>query len=582
MAALAGCWLSFFLAFFGIILFFGMAASQFGNMKNGAPSSIDKHSWLWIDLSASVTERENPNDQFAALFGNDDQTLPLDILIASIKKAATDNDIDGIYLQCGGGGAGMAQSQEIIDALKQFKQTDKWIIASGESITQGDYFIASVADSIFINPVGMLDIHGLAASTTFFKGFLDKVGVNVQVVKVGTFKSAVEPYMLTSMSDANRLQQEVFLGRMWKNIASQMAANRKTTLAKINTVADSSCYAQPVDYYIANRLVDRALYNHQLDATLAQMSEQTDKPILVSLADYAAVRKVAPFSKKGKKKIVVLYAVGSITDSDGDGIVGATLVPQIINLADDDSVDGLILRVNSGGGSAYASEQIWEALETFKQKRGVPFYVSMSDYAASGGYYISCGADKIFAQPLTLTGSIGIFGMIPEASQLLNDKLAIHTETVATNPTGQFPSLMSPMTPTQRRAMQGYVNRGYELFTSRVAQGRDLPIDSVKAIAEGRVWDGATALEIGLVDQLGGLDDAIEAMTLELGVESCKVVVEPNIEFDFWSQLTAKVPHIKAAILKSELGAAYPYFMQLKEAAEMQPLQARIELTIDN
>lgn len=571
------------LVFFGVIFFFAVAASSFGNMGESSISSIDKHSWLCIDLGADISERGTSSDHFAALMGDKgDVSLPLDVLIASIGRAADDNDIDGIFINCGGGSAGMAQSQELIDALKKFKQSDKWIVAAGESFTQGNYFIASLADSIFVNPVGMIDIHGLSATTTFFKGFLDKVGVNVQVVKVGTFKSAVEPYILTSMSDANRLQQEVFLGRIWGEIGRQIGENRGISVSALNQIADSCCFSQDVDYYLKNRLVDRALYNHQVDEVLAGMSGQTDKPNTVSVMDYASLRKVEPFSKKGKKTIVVLYAVGSITDRDGDGIVGSTLVPQIIDLADDENVDGLILRVNSGGGSAYASEQIWEALETFKQRRGVPFYVSMSDYAASGGYYISCGADRIYAEPLTLTGSIGIFGMIPEAYDLLHNKLGINNETVATNPTGAFPTLAQPMTPTQRRAMQGYVNRGYELFTSRVAQGRDLPIDSVKAIAEGRVWDGMTALEIGLVDKLGGLNDAIADMTAQLNVAQCKVKVLPDIDFNFWRELRGTIPGIKASIVKSELGAAYPYYMQVKEAAQCGHVQARMDIMVEN
>lgn len=580
MAVLTGVFLSGILAMFSFFVFIGIAGASIGKGSTASIVDISRHSILEIDLGCSITERETAKDEFAALFDSDASTLPLNTLLMAIRKAADDKDIDGILLRCNGGVAGMAQSESLIDELDRFRDSGKWIYAYGDSYTQGNYYIASSADSIFVNPVGMIDVHGLSTTIMYFKDLLDKVGVNMQVIKVGTFKSAVEPYMLNQMSEANRLQTSVFLGNMWNIIASKIAERRGISVDALNQIADSACYSQSVDYYLSSGLVDQALYAHELDEKLADITEQ-ETPNLVGVSDYINQRKISGYGiEKGKSKIAILYAVGEITESGGDGIVSDELVPVIMDLSEEDDIDGLIMRVNSGGGSAYASEQIWEALEQFKSKTGKPFYVSMGDYAASGGYYISCGADSIFAQPLTLTGSIGIFGVIPSAQTLLNDKLGVHTSTVATNPGGAFPDLYSDMTPEQRNAMQNYVNRGYELFTSRCAEGRGMPLDSIKAIAEGRVWDGATALRIGLVDRLGSLEDALNAMKDALGVDECSVVEYPDVTFDFWKELKGSFGGIRQSILRSELGDEYMLYDALRRVKTCDPLQCRMEYMI--
>ena len=308
------------------------------------------------------------------------------------------------------------------------------------------------------------------------------------------------------------------------------------------------------------------------------LKELTDHDELetISTDDYCAVNNVEKIGGGGDVKIGILYAVGDITEDGEDGIASSTLVPQILELAEDDEIDGLILRVNSGGGSAFASEQIWEALEQYKKLTKKPFYVSMGDVAASGGYYISCGADRIYAQPVTLTGSIGIFGMIPSAKTLFNEKLGINTATVSTNPSGQLPTLFEPMTPTMLASMQSYVNNGYELFTSRVASGRKISQDSVKVIGEGRVWDGAMAQKIGLVDKLGGLDVAIRDMATQLGATSYTLEEYPSLKLKWWQQLMSLDSEISEHMTRSSLGEAYPLYRAVERIKRMSVLQCRM------
>lgn len=469
----------------------------------------------------------------------------------------------------------MAQIQSIATALKEFKKSGKWVYAYGDQYTQGDYIIASVADSLFINPIGMVDIHGLASNTPYFKSFLDKIGVEMQVVKVGTYKSAVEPFILDKMSDANREQQTLYLSQIWNCFVDSVAANRSVSTSEVNEWANISLFSKTADYLVENKVVDKALYRHELDERLAQLSDDDD-PRLVDFKDYEFSGNSSK-SKKHAHQIAVLYALGDITEDGEGGIASERLVPEIFDLIEDDDIEGLVLRVNSGGGSAFASEQIWEALEQWKKRTEKPFYVSMGDVAASGGYYISCGADKIYAHPVTLTGSIGIFGMIPNINPLLSQKLGVNFGEVKTND-GSMPGILKPMTAEQRAAMQGYVDRGYELFTSRCATGRHMSLDSLKAIAEGRVWDGVTAKRIGLVDELGSLDDAVADMASQLNLSGDEYYVKeyPNVELKWWETLYELSSQAKAYIVAEHLGEAKPYYDAIQTFRQMDPVQARM------
>lgn len=575
LAVLAGLWVTIFLCFLLLMVFVGAIVSLTSTDAKPDMASLKDHNVLRISLDGTVTDRATPINLMDQLYGDNETSLPLNDIVRALKLASEDKAIDGIMLDCKGASMGMAQMQAIITAINQFKESGKWVYAYSDNYTQGNYALACAADSIFINPIGMVDVHGLSTTVVYFKDMLDKLGVDVQVVKVGTYKSAVEPYILNDMSDANREQTSQFLSNIWGNISEHIAKNRKVSTDTVNQWANGFLFAKATEDYVRLKVVDGMKYRHEFDDMIAAKINE-DEPNYVDFTSYVSLQKNINSSKSGKQ-IAVLYAVGTITESAKDGIASETIVPQILDLAEDEDVDGLILRVNSGGGSAFASEQIWEALQQWKSITGKPFYVSMGDYAASGGYYISCGADRIYAEPLTLTGSIGIFGLIPNVQKLLNDKIGIHTSTVSTN-TGNFPDFFRTMNPEQRAAMQGYVERGYELFVSRCANGRHMPVDSIKAIAEGRVWDGSAALRIGLVDKLGGLQQAIADMASELeSAEDYYVVEYPAVKFKWWEELLDMSNQMQSKAMENQLKEWVPYYTTIKNIKQLAPLQARMD-----
>lgn len=575
LAVLAGLWVTIFLCFLLLMVFVGAIVSLTSTDAKPDMASLKDHNVLRISLDGTITDRATPINLMDQLYGDNETSLPLNDIVRALKLASEDKAIDGIMLDCKGASMGMAQMQAIITAINQFKESGKWVFAYSDNYTQGNYALACAADSIFINPIGMVDVHGLSTTVVYFKDMLDKLGVDVQVVKVGTYKSAVEPYILNDMSDANREQTSQFLSNIWGNISEHIAKNRKVSTDTVNQWANGFLFAKATEDYVKLKVVDGMKYRHEFDDMIAAKINE-DEPNYVDFTSYVSLQKNINSSKSGKQ-IAVLYAVGTITESAKDGIASETIVPQILDLAEDDDVDGLILRVNSGGGSAFASEQIWEALQQWKSITGKPFYVSMGDYAASGGYYISCGADRIYAEPLTLTGSIGIFGLIPNVQKLLNDKIGIHTSTVSTN-TSNFPDFFRTMNPEQRAAMQGYVERGYELFVSRCANGRHMPVDSIKAIAEGRVWDGSAALRIGLVDKLGGLQQAIADMASELeSAEDYYVVEYPAVKFKWWEELLDMSNQMQSKAMENQLKEWVPYYTTIKNIKQLAPLQARMD-----
>ncbi|MDE5785099.1 MAG: signal peptide peptidase SppA, partial [Duncaniella sp.] len=453
-----------------------------------------------------------------------------------------------------------------------------------DSYSQGDYLIASVADSIFLNPIGQIDMHGLSATGLYFRQLLANLGIQIQVVKVGTYKSAVEPFLLDSISAPAREQQQLYLNNIWSQLTDAIATGRGVEPQEVNAWASSFIFAEDPAYYVEHKIVDRLVYEHEMNDILAE-STGADKPKLVSISDYIKAPNVKGLDKvysinpesKSRATIGILYAEGDITVDGKGGIASARIVPEIEDLIDNDDIDGLILRVNSGGGSAFASEQIWEALERFKAETGKPFYVSMGDVAASGGYYISCGADKIYAEPVTLTGSIGIFGILPNASKLLNDKIGVHTSTVSTNPASDMLVPYKPLTKVQYDAMQRYVDRGYELFVSRCAAGRHTTPDSIKAIAEGRVWDGTEAHRINLVDVLGGLETAIADMARQLDAEAVTIESYPKLEPDIWAMIINASGDLSNSMMREQLGFFYPHFRAFTQAIDTDPLQCRMQ-----
>lgn len=573
LGTVAGIFVSGFLISIGLFILTVLAIVS---SATHSEYSVKDKSILYLDLSREIVEQPASLDIMAKLTKDGPSADVLYNIIDAIDAAADDDRIKGIFIDANGSSAGTAQRKAIIDALRRFKKSGKWIYSYGDYYSQGDYYIAaSASDSLYINPLASVDIHGLGGRMMFFKNLLDKIGVEMQVVKVGTYKSAVEPFILTEPSAASIEQQQLYLGNLWKDIRASIAKGRKVSADSVNAWANSFSFTFDATQIIRKRIADASAYRHEFIDKLKELTDidKDDDLRLVTPAQYITSKP----HKSHKTTIAVLYASGDITESGKDGIASDRLVPEILELAENDDIDGLILRVNSGGGSAFASEQIWEALGEFKEMTGKPFYVSMSDYAASGGYYISCGADKIYAEPVTVTGSIGIFGLIPNIRGLVTDKLGVTTYPISTNPAGAQPDIFAPMTESQRAGMQSYVDRGYELFVKRVASGRKKTVDQIKAIAEGRVWDGREALRIGLVDKLGGLDTALADMAKELGVESWSVERYPKTEDDVLTALLMMSDRMEQSALERKLGDVAEIYRTIESIRQYQGVQARMQ-----
>lgn len=573
LGTVAGIFVSGFLISIGLFILTVMAIVS---SATHSEYSVKDKSILYLDLSREIVEQPASLDIMAKLTNDGPSADVLYNIIDAIDAAADDDRIKGIFIDANGSSAGTAQRKAIIDALRRFKKSGKWIYSYGDVYSQGDYYIAaSASDSLYINPLASVDIHGIGGRMMFFKNLLDKIGVEMQVVKVGTYKSAVEPFILTEPSAASIEQQQLYLGNLWKDIRASIAKGRKVSADSVNAWANSFSFTFDATQIIRKRIADASAYRHEFIDKLKELTDidKDDDLRLVTPAQYVTSKP----HKSHKTTIAVLYASGDITESGKDGIASDRLVPEILELAENDDIDGLILRVNSGGGSAFASEQIWEALGEFKEMTGKPFYVSMSDYAASGGYYISCGADKIYAEPVTITGSIGIFGLIPNIRGLVTDKLGVTTYPISTNPAGAQPDIFAPMTESQRAGMQSYVDRGYELFVKRVAGGRKKTVDQIKAIAEGRVWDGREALRIGLVDKLGGLDTALADMAKELGVESWSVERYPKTEDDVLTALLMMSDRMEQSALERKLGDVAEIYRTIESIRQYQGVQARMQ-----
>ena len=507
-----------FMLIAGIIFFvsiIGMAASE------GSTASVKKSSVLRINLAGSLEERAGEDNPLTMLMGDQMATLGLDQLMDAINEAATNDKVEGIYLEVGSSfsGGSPAMLQELRQALVKYKESGKWIYAYGDTYTQGGYYLASVADKIVVNPHGMVDWHGLGGAPMFYTETMKKLGVKMQVFKVGTFKSAVEPYINTEMSEANRLQTTAYLTSIWSQMLDEVGSSRQLSADQLNALADTLTLMQPTEYLVESHLVDTLSYIDGFkDLLRSKLGLTEKKPInFVSPGEL-----VANIDKKDEKaRVAVYYAYGEIVDQASTNPLSAgetyietmPTIRELQKLRKDEDVKAVVIRVNSPGGSAFASEQIWHEIQLLKAEK--PVVISMGGMAASGGYYISCGASKIVAEPSTLTGSIGIFGMIPEGRELLQDKLGLRFDVVKTNKHADFgaSSVMGVMArgfdESESALMQAYIERGYDLFISRVAEGRGITKDSVDVIGQGRVWTGEQAIKIGLVDQIGNLEDAI-------------------------------------------------------------------------
>lgn len=533
LAVIVGCLVvSAFTSIITIVMFIAMLS------LGGEKPVLKKGSILHIHLNGTIVERAqaNPLDMF---LGNTPAgTQGLDDILCAIKEAGRNDKIAGIYLEGGLAGADNASLEEVRKALAEFKKSGKFIAAYGDNYTQGAYYVASVADSVFVNPSGMIDWHGIASQPMFYKDLLEKVGVKMQVFRVGTFKSAVEPFTETAMSDANRMQVASFISDIWDVTCKDVSASRGITVDSLNALADRYMVFADAQDYVKARLVDGTLYVDQMRDKLRALAG-VEKLNMVTPQELVLCAE----TKASDNAIAVYYAHGSIVGDEGGGlmgggeqIVGSKVVEDLDRLMNDDKVKAVVLRINSGGGSAYASEQMWRAIQLLKQKK--PVVVSMGGLAASGGYYMACGADYIVAEPTTLTGSIGIFGMIPDASGLLTEKLGLHFDVVKTNEASDFGSMGRPFNAGEARAVQAMVERGYRLFLKRVGEGRGMQTANVDSIAQGRVWTGRQALKLKLVDRLGTLDDAIAEAARRAKVSDYSITTAPD-QADWLEQLAA-------------------------------------------
>ena len=548
---------------------------------DGMTASVKENTVLRINLGGVLGE-QSQDMPFASLLGGKQESVPgLQTLTEAIKRAKANKKVKGIYLENAVLSGTPATVQELREALVEFKKSGKFIIAYSDNYSQSGYYISSVADKIMLNPEGMIDWHGLASELMFFKDALAKVGIKMQVFKVGTFKSAVEPFTSTEMSEANREQVTSYLNGIWQQMLADVSTSRNISIDKLNTMADEYVGLQPASYTVDANLADTLTYMDGVKAYLkGKMGLDEDKSLTFISPQEMATAEV-PEYKEEEDEIAIYYAVGDIVQSangmssgNSPQIVGEKVIDDLRALREDDDVKAVVLRVNSGGGSAYASEQIWREVELLKAEK--PVVVSMGGMAASGGYYISSGANKIFAEPTTLTGSIGIFGMIPEASELVTQKIGVKFDVVKTNALSDMGSMSRPMNEEEGALIQAMVERGYETFTGRVAMGRKMPIEKVKEIAEGRVWTGKQAKDLGLVDQLGNLEAAIKAAAKLAKVEKYNTTNYPAPQPWFQTLLNDKKSGYLDAEMRNMLGEYYTTFSLIRNIRLQDRLQMRL------
>jgi protease-4 len=545
--------------------------------KTETKKETKNNSVLFIDFKQQINDRtlDNPfsNFSFDAL---GEKRIGLDKIVKNIQVAKKDSNIKGIYLHLTSIEAGIAAVEEIRNTLLDFKKSNKFIYAYSEMYNQKSYYLASVADKILLNPQGDFDFKGLSAQIMFFKKALDNLQVDVQIFRHGKFKSAIEPFMLDKMSESNRLQTEQFLGSIWNNMLTQISKERKITVDELNVMADELKINSPDDAF-TNKLVDGLTYDDEAKSIIRKKLaiEATGKINFIKIADYQADKSILE-DKFNDKKIAVIYAVGSIESGEGDDeTIGSDRIASAIKEARlDERIKAIVLRVNSPGGSALASDVIWR--EVTLAKKAKPFIVSMGDVAASGGYYISCAADRIFAQPNTITGSIGVFGIMPNAQKMLSEKLGITIDTVNTNKHSDMGGIFRGVSENERAKIQNSVENVYDVFTKRVAEGRKMKQSDVDSIGQGRVWSGTDALKIKLVDELGGLDKAIEFAAKKSNTSDYSIIQLPKVKNPIEELFNDIEKETEAKVIKNQLGDSYKYLRNLKTIINLKGVQARM------
>ncbi len=560
-----------------------------GSLLSGGKETPDvqANSVLHLDLNAAILERGlDQQGGLPAAFGGQDPGLGLDHFIEDVKRATTDSNIQGIFIEMKGIVGAPSSMVDFRRALEEFKSSGKWIVAYAEDFSQGGYYISSVANEVYLYPTGSMDWRGINAEIMFFKKMLDKLEIEAQVIRGpnNKFKSAVEPYIYDQMSDANRQQMESFISDVWNVMLDDISTSRNIDVASLNLMADSLSLVDPKQA-LASRMLDGLKYRDEvidiiklklgLDATTKE-----DDMAFVSLRDYHA--SADEDSKKKDQEVAVVYAVGAIESGEGDDLtIGSDRIAAALREARlDNDVKAIVLRVNSPGGSALASDVIWRETMLIKQS-GKPFYVSMGDYAASGGYYISCAADKIYANPSTITGSIGVFGIMPNMQKFLDNKIGLTFDRYETNPHADLTSAVKPLDATEMRAMQTMVSTIYDDFLSKVANGRGKTVAEVDSIGQGRVWSGMDAKEIGLVDEMGNLEDCIKAAAAHAGLTEYEVVKLPALMDPFQKFVEDLTGQKQAQVLEKVFGPEYRMLEHARQFISMEGVQARLPFIMD-
>jgi protease-4 len=568
------------------ILFFVITIAGLSAIVASADKTVTlkDNTVLILKTGVPIPDRGNPNpwsgyDLFTMSFS---PTPGLNDILHNIKKAAADKKITGILIENGLLSSGWATTDEIRNALEKFKESGKFIISYSDYVlTQEEYFLSSAADKIYLNPGAMVDFKGLSGEVMFYKKALDKIGVEVQVIRHGKFKGAVEPFILDEMSKENREQIKDYVGSIWNHVVSDISESRNIPVDQVNKLADNLA-ANNANDALQNKLIDGLIYRDALIDTLKSLSGISDDDDInyISMSKYSKI----PDPNKvfsSQNRIAVIYAEGTIVMGKGnDANIGGNDYAEIIrDQRLDSNIKAIVLRVNSPGGSAIASDMIWRELELAAKVK--PVIVSMGNYAASGGYYISAAATKIYASPVTVSGSIGVFGMIPNAGKLLKDKLGISTETVNTNSHSDFPSLFRPMNSYEQMVMQKSIENIYSDFVSKVSEGRNMRINAVDSIGQGRVWSGKSAKELGLIDEMGGLNDAIKGAAELAKIDKYSVREYPVFEDPYTKLFSGLSGEIKMRIVEKEMGQFARYYSEIRELAAFSGIQARLPYFIE-
>ena len=570
LAAAAGL----MLGVFSIIIIFSIVAAS-GDSKE---VQLDKPHVLRLELNGEIQDRveEIPFD-LSEITGQDVNILGLNDILANIKKAKTDENIKGIYIEIGMISAGFATREEIRNALLDFKESGKFITTYSEIYTQGSYYLASVADYICMYPEGGMELRGLNSTIPFFTNALKKMGIEPQVIRHGKFKSAVEPFMLTEMSDENREQIETYMGSIWEHFLKNVASDRELTRDRLNEMAEN-LEIQTTEDAVRLGLVDSLFYRDQFQNHLANLMEQEnyDDINFISLKKYNKVKNENARDKFKKEKVAVIYAQGEIQSGEGsETVIGSERISKAIRKArKDEKVKAIVLRVNSPGGSALASDVIWREMKLANEEK--PVVVSMGDVAASGGYYIACASDKIYASPNTITGSIGVFGIMPNIEELMTDKIGITFDNVKTNKFADLGSVNRPLTQEEYDIIQKGVVDVYNTFTSKVAEGRDMSQENVDDIGQGRVWSGTNAMDINLIDEYGGLEAAVAGAAELAELEDYRIYELPEQKDPFQELLEQLEEDMQTSWIKYQLGDQYKYYKTIQDIKHLKGVQARM------